>query len=101
MRGIGQGMVSEQLISNSRSVSKTTYDNSQMVSDLIRVRNRIRTSSRWLQMSKWKWKEWKNIYQRWVLGRYIAMDRLDELNISVGKLNLLTDMKIVCTLGVW
>jgi hypothetical protein len=28
------------------------------------------------------------------------MVRIDELNIGVGKLNLLTDMKIVCTLGV-
>jgi hypothetical protein len=27
------------------------------------------------------------------------MDRKDELNIGVGKLNLLTDRKIVCTLG--
>jgi hypothetical protein len=27
------------------------------------------------------------------LGRYIAMDRTDELNISVGKLNLLTYTK--------
>jgi hypothetical protein len=35
-----------------------------------------------------------------VLGRYIAMDRMDELKIGVGKLNLLIDMKIVCTLGV-
>jgi hypothetical protein len=26
------------------------------------------------------------------------MDRIDELNKSVGKLNLLTDTKIVCTL---
>jgi hypothetical protein len=46
MRGIGLGMVSEQLISNSRTVSKTTHDNSQMVSDLIMVRNRTRASSR-------------------------------------------------------
>jgi hypothetical protein len=28
------------------------------------------------------------------------MDRIDELNIGVGKLHLLTDRKIVCTLGV-
>jgi hypothetical protein len=28
------------------------------------------------------------------------MDTIDELNTSVGKLNLLTDTKIVCTLGV-
>jgi hypothetical protein len=51
-------------------------------------------------MTRWQWKEWKNTYQIWVLGRYIAMDRMDELNIGVGKLNLLIDMKIVCTLGV-
>jgi hypothetical protein len=46
MRGIGEGMVSEQLISNSRRLSKGAYDNSQMVSNLIRVRNRTRASSR-------------------------------------------------------
>jgi hypothetical protein len=28
------------------------------------------------------------------------MDRIDKLNIGVRKLNLLTDRKIVCTLGV-
>jgi hypothetical protein len=28
------------------------------------------------------------------------MDRINELNIGVGKLNLLTDTKIVYTLGV-
>jgi hypothetical protein len=94
-------MVSEQLISNSRSVSRSAYDNSQMVSDLFRVKNKIRASIRWPQMARWQWKEWKITDQIWVLGRYIAMDRVDELNIGVGKLNLLTDMKIVCTLGVW
>jgi hypothetical protein len=31
---------------------------------------------------------------------YHVMDRTDELNTSVRKLNLLTDTKIVCTLGV-
>jgi hypothetical protein len=41
---MGPGMVSEQLISNSRSVSKTTYDNSQKVSELISLRNIIETS---------------------------------------------------------
>jgi hypothetical protein len=50
-------------------------------------------------MTRWQWKEWKNTCQILVLGRYIAIDRKDELNIGVGKLNLLTDM-IVCTLGV-
>jgi hypothetical protein len=39
-------MVSEQFISKFKSVGKSAYDNSQMVSDLIRVRNRIRASSR-------------------------------------------------------
>jgi hypothetical protein len=65
-----------------------------MVGDLIRVRNRIRTSIRWPQMTRWQCKEWKNTCQIWVLGRYIVMDRIDELNPSVGKLNLLIEMKI-------
>jgi hypothetical protein len=56
---MGQRMVSEQLISNSRRVSKSAYDNHQMVSDLIRVRNRIRASIRWPQMTRWQWKELK------------------------------------------
>jgi hypothetical protein len=98
---MGQRMVSDQLISNSRSVSKSACDNSRMVSDLIRVRNRIRTSSRWPQTTRWQWRKWKNTCQIWVLGRYIAMDRIDELNIGVGKWNLLIDTKIVYTLGVW
>jgi hypothetical protein len=52
-RGIGQRMVSEQFITNFKSGSKSASNNSQMVSDLIRVRNRIRTSIRWPQMTKW------------------------------------------------
>jgi hypothetical protein len=60
---MGQRMVSEQFISNSRNVSRSAYDNSQMVSDLIRVRNRIRASIRWPQMARWQWKEWKNTCQ--------------------------------------
>jgi hypothetical protein len=45
-REIGHRMISEQFISKIKSVSKSASDNSQMVSGLIRVRNRIRTSSR-------------------------------------------------------
>jgi hypothetical protein len=59
MRGIGHRMVSEPFISKFKSGSKSASDNSQMVSDLIRVRNRIRTSIRWPQMARWQWKEWK------------------------------------------
>jgi hypothetical protein len=93
-------MVSEQFISKFRSVSKSAYDNSQMVSDLIRVRNGIRASIRWPQMARWQWKEWKITCQICVLGRHTTMDRVNELNIGVGKLNLSTDTKIVYTLGV-
>jgi hypothetical protein len=39
-------MVPEPFISKFKSVGKSASDNSQMVSDLIRVRNRIRASSR-------------------------------------------------------
>jgi hypothetical protein len=39
-------MVSDQFASKSKSESKTASDNSQMVADLIRVKNMIRTSSR-------------------------------------------------------
>jgi hypothetical protein len=46
-------MVSEQFISKFKSGGKSASDNSQMVSDLIRVRNRIRTNGRWPQMTKW------------------------------------------------
>jgi hypothetical protein len=46
-------MVSEQFISKFKSGSKSASDNGQMVSDLIRVRNRIRTSIRWPQMTRW------------------------------------------------
>jgi hypothetical protein len=60
---MGQRMVSEQFILNSRSGSKSAHDNSQMVGDLIRVRNRIRESIRWPQMARWQWKEWKIICQ--------------------------------------
>jgi hypothetical protein len=38
-------MVSKKFISKFKRVGKSASDNSQMVSDLIRVRNRIRTSS--------------------------------------------------------
>jgi hypothetical protein len=43
---MGQRMASEQLILKFARVSKSASDNSEMVSGLIRVRNRIRTSSR-------------------------------------------------------
>jgi hypothetical protein len=56
-------MVSEQFISKFKSGSKSASDNSQMVNDLIRVRNMIRTSIRWSQMTRWQWKEWKNTCQ--------------------------------------
>jgi hypothetical protein len=39
-------MVSEQFISKFESVSKSASGNSQMVSGLIRVKNKIGTSSR-------------------------------------------------------
>jgi hypothetical protein len=51
-------------------------------------------------MARWQWKEWKNTCQIWVLRRYIAMDRIYELNMGVGKLNLLTDTKTAYSLGV-
>jgi hypothetical protein len=46
-------MVSEQFISKFKSGSKSASDNSQMASDLIRVRNKIRTGIRWPQMARW------------------------------------------------
>jgi hypothetical protein len=60
---MGQRMASEQLISEIKSVSKSASDNSQMVADLIRVKNKIRTIRRLPQMIKWQWKEWKNTCQ--------------------------------------
>jgi hypothetical protein len=50
-------MVSELFISKSKSMRKSVSDNYQMVIDLIRVRNRIRTIRRWPPMIKWQWKE--------------------------------------------
>jgi hypothetical protein len=52
-RGIGQGMVSEQLVSKFKSMSKSASDKSQMVSDLISLRNGIETIRRRPQMTKW------------------------------------------------
>jgi hypothetical protein len=52
-RGIGQRMVSKQFILKFKSGSKSASDDSQMISDLIRVRNRIRKIIRWPQMTKW------------------------------------------------
>jgi hypothetical protein len=46
-------MVSEQFTSKFKSVSKSASDKGQMVTDLIRVRNRIRTSRIWPPMIKW------------------------------------------------
>jgi hypothetical protein len=43
---MGQRMASEQLILEFKSVSKSASDNSQMVADLIRVRNKIRAIRR-------------------------------------------------------
>jgi hypothetical protein len=54
---MGQRMASEQLISEIKSVSKSASDNSQMVADLIRVKNKIGTIRRWPKMIKWQWKE--------------------------------------------
>jgi hypothetical protein len=50
---------------------------------------------------KWLGGNGKNGRTHATLGRYFIMDRIDELNTGVGKLNLLTYTKIVCTLGVW
>jgi hypothetical protein len=47
-------MVSEQFTSKYKCVSKSASDNSQMVSGLIRVQNRIITSSRWPQSGNGK-----------------------------------------------
>jgi hypothetical protein len=46
-------MVPDQFVLKFKSESKTASDNSQMVADLIRVRNRIRIIRRWPQMIKW------------------------------------------------
>jgi hypothetical protein len=73
----------------------------QMVTISIRFRNTIRNISRWSQTTKWKWREWKIRWQRWVIGRCIPMDKRYELKARVWKLNLLTEVKIVCRQGVW
>jgi hypothetical protein len=52
-------MVSGQFILKIKSVSKSASDNSQMVSDLISLRNKIETIRRWPQLTKWQWREWK------------------------------------------
>jgi hypothetical protein len=46
-------MVSEQLILKFRSVSKSASGKGQMVTVLSRGRNKIRTSSRWPQLTMW------------------------------------------------
>jgi hypothetical protein len=50
---ISHRMTSELFTSKSKGESKSTPDKGQMVIDLIRVRNSIRTTNRWSQMSKW------------------------------------------------
>jgi hypothetical protein len=42
-------MISEQFISKIKSVSKSAPDNSQMVTDLISLENRIETTRGWPQ----------------------------------------------------
>jgi hypothetical protein len=56
-------MVSEQFILTFKSESKSASDNSQMVSELISLKNKIETIRRWPQLTKWKWREWKNTFQ--------------------------------------
>jgi hypothetical protein len=46
-------MVSDQFFSKFKSDSKAASDNSQIVADLIRVRNGTITIRRWPQMIKW------------------------------------------------
>jgi hypothetical protein len=46
-------MVSTDCISEFESVVKKEYTDDQMVTDLIRVKNMIRTTSRWSQMTEW------------------------------------------------
>jgi hypothetical protein len=46
-------MVSDQFVSKFKSDCKAASDNSQMVADLIRVRNGIITIRIWPQMIKW------------------------------------------------
>jgi hypothetical protein len=40
-------------------VEEKEYVACQMVTDLSRVGNMIRIISRWYQMAKWQWREWK------------------------------------------
>jgi hypothetical protein len=46
-------MVSTDRISKFESVVKRESVHDQMVTDLIRIRNMIRTTSRWFQMTEW------------------------------------------------
>jgi hypothetical protein len=48
-REIGHRMISEQFISKIKIVSKSAPDNSQMVTDLISLGNRIETTRGWPQ----------------------------------------------------
>jgi hypothetical protein len=45
--------VSGQFISKIKGLTKSASDNSQMVTNFIRVRNRIRIIRRWPQMIRW------------------------------------------------
>jgi hypothetical protein len=52
-REIGHRTVSREFISKIKGLSKSASDNSQMVTDFIRVRNKIRIIIRWPQMIRW------------------------------------------------
>jgi hypothetical protein len=52
IRGIGHRMVSEQFTLKFESVSRSASDKGQMVADLFRVGNRIRTIRIWPPMIK-------------------------------------------------
>jgi hypothetical protein len=46
-------MVSTKFISKFSSGGKSVSDNRQMVTILIRVRNMVKSNSKWSQMTKW------------------------------------------------
>jgi hypothetical protein len=52
-REVGHRMVSTNRISKFESVVKRESVHDQMVTNLIRVRNMIRTTSRWFKMTEW------------------------------------------------
>jgi hypothetical protein len=53
IRDAGNRGVPTDFISKFRSGKKREYDEGQMVTDLIRVRNKIKTVNRWSQMTRW------------------------------------------------